>query len=114
MSPATDRHPRDFFAELRDPRVTGRCDHELLDVVLIVVCGTIAGADDFVGIASWARSKEGWLRDRLGLRPPNGSLHSGPGGGRTALEFSPVAAFGGAEAAWIQNDSGLPQGRAHP
>lgn len=72
MSLAKGRPLRDFFAGLRDPRVTGRCDHDLLDIILIVVCGTIAGADDFVSIASWARSKEGWLRGRLGLRLPNG------------------------------------------
>ena len=72
MAAATDRHLRDFFADLRDPRVTGRCDHELLDIILIVVCGTIAGADDFVSIAGWAQSKEAWLRERLGLRLANG------------------------------------------
>lgn len=72
MAAAKDRHLRDFFADLRDPRVTGRCGHDLLDIVLIVVCGTIAGADDFVSIAGWAQSKETWLRDRLGLRLANG------------------------------------------
>lgn len=69
---ATDRHLRDFFADLPDPRVTGRCSHDLADIVLIVVCGTIAGADDFVSIAGWAQSKEAWLRERLGLRLTNG------------------------------------------
>ena len=72
MAPAKERHLRDFFTDLRDPRVTGRCDHDLLDIVLIVVCGTIAGADDFVSIAGWAQSKEAWLRERLGLRLPKG------------------------------------------
>jgi predicted transposase YbfD/YdcC len=72
MAAAKDRHLRDFFADLRDPRVTGRCDHALLDIVPIVVCGTLAGADDFVSIAGWAESKETWLRDRLGLRLGNG------------------------------------------
>lgn len=72
MAVAKDRHLRDFFADLPDPRVTGRCDHALLDIILIVVCGTIAGADDFVSIAGWAQSKEAWLRERLGLRLANG------------------------------------------
>jgi len=72
MTEAKERHLRDFFSELRDPRVTGRCDHDLLDVILIVICGTIAGADDFVSIASFARSKETWLRERLGLQLANG------------------------------------------
>jgi predicted transposase YbfD/YdcC len=72
MALAKERQLRDFFADVRDPRVTGRCDHELLDIILIVICGTIAGADDFVSIAGWARMKETWLRDRLGLRLPGG------------------------------------------
>ena len=69
---ATDRHLRDFFADLPDPRVTGRCTHDLTDVVLIVLCGTLAGADDFVSIAEFAEAKEGWLRDRLGLTLAHG------------------------------------------
>jgi predicted transposase YbfD/YdcC len=72
MGAAKERPLRDFFADLRDPRVTGRCEHDLLDIVLIVVCGTLAGADDFVSIAGWAQAKEAWLRDRLGLRLANG------------------------------------------
>jgi len=69
---ATDRHLRDFFADLPDPRVTGRCTHDLTDIVLIVLCGTLSGADDFVSIAAFAEAKEGWLRDRLGLTLANG------------------------------------------
>ena len=72
MAPAKERHLRDFFSDLRDRRVLGRCDHDLLDIVLIVLCGTVAGADDFVTIADWARAKEAWLRERLGLRLANG------------------------------------------
>lgn len=72
MTEARDWQLRDFFTDLRDPRVTGRCQHDLLDVILIVICGCIAGADDFVSIAAFARSKETWLRERLGLKLANG------------------------------------------
>lgn len=72
MTEARDRHLGDFFSDVCDPRVTGRCHHDLLDVILIVICGTIAGANDFVSIASFARSKETWLRERLGLKLANG------------------------------------------
>jgi predicted transposase YbfD/YdcC len=61
-----------MFADLRDSRVTGRCKHQLLDIVLIVLCGTLAGADDFLAIADFAKSKQKWLRERLGLQLPNG------------------------------------------
>jgi predicted transposase YbfD/YdcC len=63
---------RDFFLDLPDPRVVGRSQHELVDIVLLVLCGTIGGADDFVSIAAFAKAKEAWLRDRLRLRLPNG------------------------------------------
>jgi predicted transposase YbfD/YdcC len=69
---ATDRHLRDFFADLPDPRVAGRCTHDLTDIVLIVLCGTLSGADDFVSLAEFAEAREGWLRDRLGLALANG------------------------------------------
>lgn len=72
MAPAKEWHLRELFGVLRDPRVGGRCDHELLDIVVIVLCGTIAGLDDFVSIADYARANEGWLKDRLGLKLGNG------------------------------------------
>ena len=72
MAAAKDRHLREFFADLRDPRVTGRCDHDFMDIILIVVCATIGGADDFVSMAEFAQAKEDWFRDRLGLRLANG------------------------------------------
>ena len=68
-------HPRplaDYFADLPDPRVALKCDHEFLDIVLIVVVATIGGADDFVSAAAFARAKEEWFRERLGLQLDNG------------------------------------------
>lgn len=60
------------FQQLPDPRVENRSDHKLLDIVLIVLCATIAGADDFVAIADFARAQEDWLRQRLQLQLPAG------------------------------------------
>ncbi len=39
-----------------------------MDIILIVLCGTIAGADNFVAIAAFAQAKIAWLRERLGLK----------------------------------------------
>jgi hypothetical protein len=33
------------FRDLPDPRVSGRCDHKLLDIIIIAVCGVLCGAD---------------------------------------------------------------------
>ena len=72
MTQAKDRQLADFFSELRDFRVGGRCKHDLLDIVLIVICATIAGADDFLQIEEFAIARESWLRDRLGLKLRSG------------------------------------------
>ena len=55
------------FANLTDPRVEGRCRHRLRDVVLIVLAGVVAGADDFLVMADFAVARQDWLRDRLEL-----------------------------------------------
>jgi predicted transposase YbfD/YdcC len=72
MSAAKVRPLADFFSVLRDPRIQLKCEHNFLDIVLIVVCGTICGADDFVSIEVYAKAKLPWFRDRLGLKLPNG------------------------------------------
>src|SRR6478672_11054920 len=69
---ATPRPLADYFAELRDPRVQLKCAHNFMDIILIVVCATIGGADDFVSVAQFAEAKEDWFRDRLGLTLDNG------------------------------------------
>jgi predicted transposase YbfD/YdcC len=58
--------------ELRDPRVRLKCEHDFMAIVLIVVCATIAGADDFVSIEAFAKAKQSWFRERLGLKLDNG------------------------------------------
>lgn len=68
----TPRPLADYFAELRDPRVQLKCVHEFMDIILIVVCATIGGADDFAAIAEFAEAKQEWFRDRLGLKLTNG------------------------------------------
>src|SRR4051795_1617157 len=54
------------FARLTDPR-RGKVTYPLINIVAIALCATIAGADDFVAIADWARQKQGWLAEFLDL-----------------------------------------------
>ena len=54
------------------PRVGGRSQHALLDIIAIVLCGTIAGLDDFASIADYAQSKQTWFKERLGLKLRHG------------------------------------------
>jgi len=58
------------FADLPDPREPAKCQHKLLDMVIIAVCATIANADDWQGIVTFAQAKADWLEQWLDL--PNG------------------------------------------
>lgn len=55
------------FNDLPDPRVQGRCDHKLMDILIIAVCAALCGADSWVGVATVARAKEAWFRQFLKL-----------------------------------------------
>lgn len=57
----------DCFGDLPDPRVEGRGDHKLLDIILIAVCGVLCGADSWVGIETVGKAKEDWFREFLEL-----------------------------------------------
>jgi DDE_Tnp_1-associated len=51
---------QDHFADLTDPR-RRKVVYPLINIVSIALCAVIAGADDFVSIAGWARLKREWL-----------------------------------------------------
>jgi predicted transposase YbfD/YdcC len=55
------------FSELSDPRVEGRCEHKLLDMVVIAVCAVITGADSWVEVETFGKLKEEKLRGFLEL-----------------------------------------------
>ena len=55
------------FGDLPDPRVRGRCDHKLLDIIMIAICGVLCGADSWVGIETVGKAKESWFREFLEL-----------------------------------------------
>src|SRR5215218_1570311 len=58
------------FAGLADPRATRRCDHQLIDILVIAACAVIACAESWEDIALYGRSKLAWLKSFLAL--PNG------------------------------------------
>jgi len=53
------------FRELPDPRVTERCDHLLHEVLVIAVCGLLAGGESFYDMEDFALEREPWLRGFL-------------------------------------------------
>ncbi|MCO5223006.1 MAG: transposase family protein [Thermomicrobiales bacterium] len=48
-------------------RVPHRRQHKLVDLVTIALCAVLSGADSWVDVAEWGRSKEPWLRTFLEL-----------------------------------------------
>jgi len=53
---------------IEDPRVTGRCDHALVDILLIALCATMAGAEGWDDMEAWGEANEERLRGYVGLR----------------------------------------------
>ena len=55
------------FAGLADPRAAHRCDHRLIDILVIAVCAVIACAESWEDIELYGRSKLAWLKTFLAL-----------------------------------------------
>lgn len=56
----------EHFAPLTDPR-RKNITHPLINLVTIALCGSIAGADDFVTMIDWAQHHKDWLAQFLDL-----------------------------------------------
>ena len=57
----------DSFEALEDPRIDRCKRHQLLDIIVIAICATICGADSWVHMEMFGRSKEEWLKTFLEL-----------------------------------------------
>jgi DDE_Tnp_1-associated len=55
----------EHFASIEDPRDVRRILHPLREVLLLVVCGTIADCDDYDAIADWGEAHLDFLRQHL-------------------------------------------------
>jgi predicted transposase YbfD/YdcC len=55
------------FGNLQDPRAFHSILHKLIDILIITICGTISGADNFVAIVEYGKEKEEWLKTFLEL-----------------------------------------------
>jgi predicted transposase YbfD/YdcC len=78
-----------FFARLPEPRRRrSRIAHPLLNIVVMAVCGVIAGADSWEEIARFAGLRRGWLAKFLDLHP---GIPSPDTFGRVFAALDPVA-----------------------
>ena len=73
--------------------------HRLIDILMIAVCGSICGADNWVAIAEFGRAKTDWLKTFLAL--PNG-IPSHDTFGRVFARISPWH-FQDCFTAWVQS-----------
>jgi predicted transposase YbfD/YdcC len=99
---------RAHFADLPDPRIDRCKRHDLLDIVTVALCAVLCGADTWVDVAEFGRSKEAWLRTFLAL--PNG-IPSHDTFGRVFAALDPTAceaAFLG----WVQALAAATAGQA--
>lgn len=90
------------FAELPDPRSSINRQHLLIDVIVICVCGVLAGADGPAAIATWAKLHREWLEKHLDL--PKG-IPSRDTFRRVLQRLQPQA-FQSCFAAWLKSLTG--------
>ena len=88
-----------WFDGLVDPRVTRRCDHQLIDILVIAAIAVIACAESWEDIELYGRSKQAWLKTFLAL--PNG-IPSHDTFRRVFMLIDPDA-FEGCFARWAQS-----------
>lgn len=65
-------HPRlsliEQLQQLPDPRVQGRCEHELVDVLVIALCCLLCGGEGFNDMEDFGKAKRRWFKTFLRLR----------------------------------------------
>jgi predicted transposase YbfD/YdcC len=88
----------DRFAEVEDPRDVRRILHPLPEVLLLVVCGSIADCDDYEDIAAWGAAHLGFLRRHLPYE------HGVPGERWLTILMNRInpALFAGAFTDWVR------------
>jgi predicted transposase YbfD/YdcC len=98
---------RKHFATVHDPRVERTKRHRLMDILVIAICAVICGADSWVDIELFGKSKLEWLKSFLDL--PNG-IPSHDTFGRVFAAINPEE-FEGSFMEWVQAINELTHGQ---
>ena len=89
----------DHFSALQDPRQAWKVVYLLPEILLIVLCGTMAGAEDFVEIERWANRKLAFLRRLLPFEkgiPSHDTLND-------VMNALPAEAFSDCFVSWVES-----------
>jgi predicted transposase YbfD/YdcC len=87
----------DHFSALDDPRQAWKVVYPLPEILLVILCGTMAGGEDFVEIERWARRKEDFLRSLLPFErgiPSHDTLND-------VMNALPATLFSACFSAWV-------------
>lgn len=95
------------FITITDPRVERTKAHKLIDIIVVAICGVLAGADSWVDIEDFGKEKQAWLKTFLEL--PNG-IPSHDTFGRVFSLIEPKQ-FQQAFSSWMQSVITLTQGQ---
>jgi predicted transposase YbfD/YdcC len=96
-----------MFADLPDPRVTGLCDHDLLDIVVLALCAVMSGAEGWDDIEAWGVARQAWLQQYVKLRngiPGHDTI-------RRVFEALSPAVLESRLVEWVQSLCGTHEGR---
>ena len=88
----------DHFSALEDPRQVAKVLSPLPEIMLVVLCATLAGAEDFVEIGQWGDMKIDFLRRMLPFArgiPSHDTLND-------VMNALPGDLFGQAFTAWVE------------
>jgi predicted transposase YbfD/YdcC len=89
----------EHFSRVHDPRIERSKEHKLIDIISIAICAVICGAEGWVDIENFGKSKITWLKTFLEL--PNG-IPSHDTFGRVFSLIDPEE-FQGSFHSWVQS-----------
>ena len=55
----------DYFKDIEDYRQAWKVKHKLVEIIVIIICAVVSGAENIAEIALYAKCKELWLRTIL-------------------------------------------------
>ena len=89
----------EHFSTIDDPRDVRRITHPLAEILLLVVCATIADCDDYDHIAAWGEAHLDFLRRHLAYQ------HGVPGGRWLTILMNRInpALFSAVFTAWVRD-----------